>query len=83
MPIPPPPPRAFPRLRLPRPLPGSIDRVFLWTGDTRILMAIVKSVEDVLNVEHDTSRTGVRLILVVEDSIRRYSHFLSMLYSEL
>jgi CheY-like chemotaxis protein len=63
--------------------PGLVDGVFLWTGDSRILLAIVKLVEDRLNVEHDTECGGVQVILVVEDSIRRYSSFLSLLYAEL
>ncbi|MCP5047657.1 MAG: phosphoenolpyruvate synthase, partial [bacterium] len=30
-----------------------IDKVFYWTGDTRILLAIIKYIEDVKNVEND------------------------------
>lgn len=63
------------------PLP-TVDEVFLWTGDSRILLAIVKLIEDRLNVEADT-RAGVQVIIVVEDSVRRYSTFLAMLYQEL
>ncbi|MBI3926607.1 MAG: hypothetical protein HY319_13785 [Armatimonadetes bacterium] len=66
-----------------RPLPKSIDRIFLWTGDARILLAIIKLFEDQLNVDADSGNTGVQVIVVVEDSIRRYSTFLAMLYSEL
>lgn len=57
--------------------------VFLWQGDTRILPTIVRVVEDRLNVAHDTGECGVQLILVVEDSIRFYSSFLPVMYSEL
>lgn len=60
-----------------------LDRVFLWTGDTRILLSIIKQIEDTRNAPYDTSKGGVRVILVVEDSIRRYSIFLSQLYEEL
>ncbi len=63
------------------PLP-TVDFVFLWTGDSRILLAIVKLIEDQLNVEADT-RAGVQVIIVVEDSVRRYSTFLALLYNEL
>ncbi|NIP80347.1 MAG: histidine kinase, partial [Gemmatimonadetes bacterium] len=52
-----------------------IDRSFLWQGDVRILLAIVKYVEDKLNVEHDV-RVGVPVVLVVEDNVRYYSSFL-------
>ena len=42
-----------------------LERVFLWQGDTRILLAMVKYVEDRLNVDHDTGRLKVPVILVV------------------
>lgn len=60
-----------------------IDGVFVWTGNASILMAIIKSVEDAQNVAHDTEVGDVRVILVVEDSVRRYSAFLTLLYQEL
>lgn len=60
----------------------SIDETFLWTGDPKVFLAMVKSVEDRLNLEHDTRFGLVRVILLVEDSIRDYSKFLPMLYSE-
>ena len=63
--------------------PAGIDHVFWWTGDARILLAIVKLVEDTLNAPEDTRKAGVRVIIVVEDSIRRFSSFLSLLYAEL
>lgn len=56
--------------------------VFVWEGDFRLLIAIIKSLEDELNVEQDTSRFGVQCILLVEDSIRFASYFLPLLYSE-
>ncbi len=58
------------------------ERVFLWQGDFRILLAMVKSVEDRLNVEHDTQAMGVQVILLVEDNIRFYSSFLPMIFTE-
>jgi hypothetical protein len=63
--------------------PKVVDRVFVWTGDARILLSIIKLVEDSMNVEHDTTAAGVRVIIVVEDSARRYSSFLTFLYQEL
>ncbi len=59
-----------------------IDRYFLWTGDNRLLLAIIKHAEDVLNVAHDTRYGDVRCILLIEDSIRFYSSYLPMLYTE-
>lgn len=61
--------------------PSAIDRSFLWQGDVRILLAIVKYIEDKLNVEHDV-RVGVPVLLVVEDNIRYYSSFLPVIYTE-
>ena len=60
-----------------------LDGVFLWQGDARILLAIVKYVEDKLNVAHDTSAAGVQVILLVEDHVRYYSSFLPVIYTEL
>jgi CheY-like chemotaxis protein len=60
-----------------------IDRAFLWQGDARILQAILKSVEDWRNAEHDSRLVGVQVILLVEDNVRHYSSFLPLMYSEL
>src|SRR5512133_2002253 len=60
-----------------------IDRIFLWQGNVRILISIVKYVEDKRNVEHDTKVMGVPVMLVVEDNIRYYSSFLPVIYTEL
>jgi CheY-like chemotaxis protein len=62
---------------------SSVDRIFLWQGDVRILLAIVKYVEDRLNVVHDTGRMGVPAIIVIEDNVRFYSSFLPVIYAEL
>lgn len=60
-----------------------IDRVFLWQGDVGILPAIVKYVEDRLNVATDTGEMGVPAIILIEDSVRYYSSFLPVIYAEL
>ncbi len=62
---------------------SAVERVFLWQGDARILLGIVKSVEDWRNVAHDTQTLGVQVILLVEDSVRYYSSFLPAIYAEL
>ena len=61
---------------------SDIERVFLWQGDSRILLAITKYMEDKLNVAYDTGVAGVQVILLIEDNIRYYSSFLPMIYSE-
>lgn len=64
-------------------LPQHFDQVFLWSGDSSILIAIVKLIEDSLNIEHDVEVADVQVVLVVEDSVRAYSTFLTQLYPEL
>ena len=63
--------------------PDALDAMFIWNGDAKILLAIMKSIEDQANVDNDIMVAGVRVILVVEDSIRFYSSFLAALYPEL
>jgi CheY-like chemotaxis protein len=60
-----------------------IERIFLWQGNARILIAIVKYIEDKRDVLHDTRAMGVPVLLVVEDNIRYYSSFLPVIYTEL
>ena len=60
-----------------------IDTVFVWSGDVRLFLAIIKCVEDRYNAEHDTQAAGVRCIILIEDSIQFYSSFLPMLYTEI
>jgi CheY-like chemotaxis protein len=62
---------------------SEIERVFLWQGNVRVLIAIVKYVEDKRNAAHDTAEIGVPVILVVEDNIRYYSSFLPVIYTEM
>ncbi len=67
---------------LERPEMEFIDQVFVWQGDFRILLAIVKYVEDYWNLEHDSKVMGVQTILLIEDNIRFYSSFLPNIYTE-
>ena len=60
-----------------------IDDVFLWHGDTKLFLAIVKQEEDKRNIEYDTKNGFVRAILLIEDSIIYYSMFLPILYAEI
>jgi CheY-like chemotaxis protein len=59
------------------------DRIFIWQGDYRLIIGIIKHLEDRMNVEHDTMIAGVQSIIVIEDSIRYYSSFLPILYTEI
>jgi CheY-like chemotaxis protein len=60
----------------------TIDRVFVWSGNSQILLAIIKYVEDLGNVEEDSGQ-GVQVILVVDDSPGYYSQFLPLIYTEI
>ncbi len=60
-----------------------IDRVFLWTGDSALFLAIIKLFEDMKNIDHDTKYGSVRVILLVEDSPQYYSIFLPLMYREI
>ena len=62
---------------------SAVERTFLWQGDARILLAIVKYVEDRRNVIHDTEMIGVQVIILIEDNVRYYSSFLPAIYAEL
>ncbi len=57
-----------------------IDYIFSWLGNSDLLLAIIKLIEDKMNVEDDTASVGVQTILLVEDSIRFYSAALPYLY---
>lgn len=57
-----------------------IDYVFSWLGDSSILLAIIKLIEDKMNVEHDVAEVGANCIILVEDSIRYYSSYLPNMY---
>ena len=61
----------------------SIDRVFVWNGNSNIFLAMIKYIEDKKNVEEDTKNGGVRVILLVEDSIQYYSRYLPLLYTNI
>ena len=59
---------------------SAIDYVFSWLGNSDILLAIIKLMEDKMNVEEDVKSVGVQVILFVEDSIRWYSSIVPHLY---
>ena len=55
--------------------------VFIWNGDSKLFVAMIKLTEDFLNVENDTKIGDVRIILLIESSIEYYSTFLPLMYS--
>ncbi len=60
-----------------------IDRIFVWQGDARLFLAIIKWAEDSANAVHDALAAGVKSIILVEDSVRFYSAYLPLLYTEI
>ena len=58
----------------------AIDKIFCWNNSTDLIIAIIKLLEDSMNADHDILEVGVQAILLVEDSIRYYSTYLSALY---
>ena len=59
---------------------SAIDYVFSWLGESNLLLAITKLLEDKMNVDEDVKSVGVQAILFVEDSVRFYSSILPKLY---
>ncbi|HRU68863.1 MAG TPA: phosphoenolpyruvate synthase, partial [Bacteroidia bacterium] len=59
---------------------SAVDYVFSWLGNADLLLAIIKLIEDKMNVEDDVINVGVQTIILVEDSIRFYSSYLPLLY---
>jgi hypothetical protein len=57
-----------------------IDQIFSWNGDSNIFFSMIKLLEDQMNVENDTRRGNVRVILLAEDSPVYSSRYLSFLY---
>ncbi len=58
------------------------DQIFIWQGDFRLFIAVIKHLEDKLNVEHDTRIVGVQSIVLIENDVRYYSYFLPLIYLE-
>ena len=59
---------------------SNIDYIFSWLGNSELLVAIIKLIEDKWNAPNDSASVGVQIILLVEDSIRFYSSALPHLY---
>ncbi|MCK5069690.1 MAG: phosphoenolpyruvate synthase/pyruvate phosphate dikinase, partial [Desulfocapsa sp.] len=60
----------------------SIDNIYLWCCEADLLLSLIKNFEDHVNVDADTARAMVRVIILVEDSPVYRSTFLPILYHE-
>ncbi|MBI9108292.1 MAG: phosphoenolpyruvate synthase [Spirochaetales bacterium] len=61
----------------------AIDYIFSWQGNSNIMLAMVKLLEDSMNVDRDVKELGVQCIILVEDSVRYYSSYLPVIYESL
>jgi len=59
------------------------DQIFIWQGDYRIILGIIKFLEDRFNVDYDTKNVGVQVIILIEDNIKFYSSYLPLVYMEI
>jgi hypothetical protein len=66
-----------------RPVKHPVDRCYVWKGNTDLLLAIIKNIEDQMNAAYDTKRAKVGVILIVEDSPEYLSSVLPFLYKEI
>lgn len=58
-----------------------IDYLFYWQGNASLFLAMIKLIEDRMNIEHDTKEADVQVIILVEDSVRFISSYLPQMYT--
>lgn len=58
-----------------------IDYLFYWLGNPSLFLAMIKLIEDEINIDHDTEEADVEVILFVEDSVRFISSYLPEIYT--
>lgn len=61
----------------------AVDEFFYWNGDSKLFLAIIKQLEERLNIPHDTRIYKIPIILVIETFIPYYSQFLPLLYEQI
>ena len=57
-----------------------IDYMYYWLGDPSVFLAMIKLLEDSMNVDHDTAQADVQVIIFAEDSVRFISSYLPQMY---
>lgn len=60
----------------------ALDKLFIWNGDRKIFLAIIKVIEDMWNAPEDCIVSGVTSILLIEDSPAYFSSYLPLIYTE-
>ncbi len=61
-------------------LKKTIDKVFIWSGNANVFPAIIKNIEDRMNLKRDYEIADIRAIIMVEDNPRYYSIILPLIY---
>jgi hypothetical protein len=61
----------------------TIDDVFTWNGDGKIVFSIKHLIEDRINSENNFNYKNRRCILLIEDSIQYYSSYITLIYEEI
>ena len=59
------------------------DEIFIWSGNSNVFPALIKSIEDKKNISKDVKTANVRAIMFVEDTPRYYSSILPVLYRQI
>ena len=59
------------------------DEIFIWSGNSNVFPAAIKSIEDKKNIAKDVKTADVRTVLFIEDNPRYYSSILPVLYKEI
>ena len=62
---------------------NGIDTIFIWSGNSDLLITLIKNVEDHMNVYNDTLLANVRVVILVEDCPEYYSFMLPIIYKEI
>ncbi len=57
-----------------------IDQIYIWSGNANVFPAIIKNIEDRMNLKRDYEIADIRSIIMVEDNPRYYSIILPLLY---
>jgi len=62
---------------------SGIDTIFIWSGNSDLLITLIKNAEDHINVDNDTQLANVRVVILVEDCPEFYSFMLPIIYKEI
>lgn len=59
---------------------SGIDKIYIWSGNSDLLLALIKNIEDRLNVDRDIQNAKVRVLILIEDSPVYRSSLLPLIY---